>query len=53
MQFKQLKSEVDYKRGTPEEHCGICTHFRPPEACKKVAGVIKRVEWCQLFERKR
>lgn len=51
--MKKTKQEVHYSMGTPQEHCGICRHFRlgftRTDGCTKVAGVIKRGDWCTLW----
>lgn len=63
---KKPKGEVDYSPGHKESHCGpvsdedagYCKHFVAGRArktrlgeCHKVAGDIKRMYWCKLFEK--
>jgi hypothetical protein len=38
-------------QGTPkgDQHCGGCTNFQPPNACKFVQDDISPSGWCQLF----
>jgi len=61
---KHAKTEVDYSRGMPSEHCGrlsqndrnACQHFLPsktmgPDHCELVEGPIDRNYWCKLWER--
>lgn len=31
------------------DHCGICSNFQPPNACRFVQGEISPDGWCQLF----
>jgi hypothetical protein len=45
---KFTKAQVDYSKGTPEEHCGICEHYRH-SSCLIVAGDIDPNYWCQKF----
>lgn len=46
------KSEVDYSKGTTEEHCGICEHFEVlhKNGCYLVRGHIESDMWCNKFE---
>jgi len=41
-------------QGTPNgnDHCGLCTNFQPPNACRFVQGEINPNGWCQLFSPK-
>lgn len=48
---KKTKEEVDYSKGMPQSHCGICRHFREPSSCTLVAGKINPEYWCKLFEK--
>jgi hypothetical protein len=60
---KRAKTEVDYSRGMPSEHCGLlspndhnaCKHFRlkglETGDCELVEGQINRNYWCKLWER--
>lgn len=34
------------------QHCSICVHFIPPNACKIVAGTISPNGWCGVFSPK-
>ena len=45
---KLTKSQVDYSKGTPEEHCGICEHYRHG-TCLIVEGAIEPDYWCDKF----
>ena len=48
------KSAVDYGPGHPTgDHCAVCAHFRPPDACEVVAGDISPEAWCDRFEERR
>jgi len=31
------------------DHCGLCSNFQPPNACKFVQAEITPNGWCQLF----
>jgi hypothetical protein len=46
---KFTKNEVDYSKGTPEAHCGICEHYRHG-LCIIVEGGIEPDYWCKKFE---
>jgi len=49
---KFTKTEVDYSKGKPQAHCGICEHFRPnSKSCVLVEGDIEPDMWCRKFER--
>lgn len=51
---KQSKSAVAYEH--PAEgmhHCSECTHFRKPNQCVKVQGIIQPEDWCKLFKERR
>jgi len=45
------KESVNYSEGNAEQHCGICRHFRLPNACAMVEGHIVPSFWCRLFAR--
>jgi hypothetical protein len=47
---KADKASVNYRPGTPKEHCGICTMFQKPNRCTAVAGDIEASKLCDLFE---
>ena len=62
--MKRAKTEVDYSKGMPTEHCGqqsrndrnACKHFLPSKTmasdrCELVEGPINRTYWCKLWER--
>lgn len=46
------KKDADYRKGTPAEHCGNCTMFRPPKSCTLVEGVITFGGVCDYFKKK-
>ena len=46
---KLSKESVDYSKGTPEAHCGICEHYRHG-TCTEVEGAIEPDYWCKRFE---
>ena len=50
---KLSPSEIGY-RPTPNgrSRCDGCVNWRPPDACKAVAGPISPSGWCALFVRK-
>ena len=49
---KFTKDEVEYSKGLPEAHCGICEHYRPDShSCTLVKGDIDPAYWCRKFER--
>jgi len=48
---KRSKESVNYSKGHPDAHCGICKHFQPPHECELVAGHIVTSYWCRLFEK--
>lgn len=50
MAEKQTKADVDYSKGHPRAHCGICEHYRN-HTCSLVAGAIDPAYWCKLFRR--
>jgi hypothetical protein len=52
MAEKASKAEVNYREGTRSRHCGICTKFEPPHACRHVAGKIEASDVCDRFVRK-
>ena len=47
---KLSKESVDYSKGTPEAHCGICEHYRHG-TCLIVEGDIDPNYRCKEFER--
>ena len=46
------KEEADYREGTEDEKCSLCTMFRPPSSCTYVKGSIRGKGLCDFFERK-
>lgn len=46
---KLSKSAVDYSKGTPDEHCGICEHYRHG-GCLIVEGAVEPDYWCDKFK---
>ena len=50
--MKKTKKSVDYGKGMAGAHCGICQHFRSPNACELVIGPIGPRGWCKLFKKK-
>ena len=50
--MKKTKKSVDYGKGMQSAHCGICVHFRSPNACELVIGPIGPRGWCKLFSKK-
>lgn len=46
------KSEADYRKGTPEEHCGKCKMFKAPHACTLIEGIIQSTDICDYYEEK-
>src|SRR5262245_9260177 len=49
---KSTKEESNYRLGTKEEHCAICTMFRSPGSCTAVQGKIRPQDTCDYFKRK-
>lgn len=51
--MKLSKHEVGYEHpaAKPQNHCGVCRHFEPPDQCEIVAGRIRPEDWCRRFER--
>jgi hypothetical protein len=45
---KFTKDEVDYKKGVPEHHCGICEYYRHG-TCLIVEGPIEPDYGCKKF----
>lgn len=46
------QAEANYRRGSADKACALCTMFRPPGSCTKVAGEISPRGVCDYFERK-
>jgi hypothetical protein len=40
MAQKQTMAEVNYRRGDPIDHCGICVYYQAPHRCTQVMGNI-------------
>jgi hypothetical protein len=51
MPKKLTKKEADYGIGKPKAHCGICRHFKKPNACEIIEGKIEPLAWCKYFEK--
>lgn len=47
---KKSKASVDYSKGKPSAHCGICEHYEDG-SCELVSGPIDPDMWCELFEK--
>ena len=49
-QEKLGQADAQYQM-TPkdDQHCGVCSNFRPPNGCQFVQGDINPNGWCQLF----
>jgi len=45
---KLSKESVDYSKGLPDAHCGICEHYRHG-TCLIVEGEIEPDYWCEKF----
>ena len=45
---KLSKESVDYSKGLPDAHCGICEHYRHG-TCLIVEGEIDPNFWCNRF----
>jgi hypothetical protein len=50
--MKATKEQANYRDGTDERHCSICTMFRPPASCSSVEGEIAPQKLCDYFKRK-
>src|SRR5215469_14896983 len=52
---KRTKESVNYSKGTPTMHCGICKHYEvyAKNECELVEGHIVPSYWCRLFEKAR
>lgn len=48
---KLSKQAVNYGRGMPRSHCGVC-RFYHNKTCDKVDGSIDSAAWCRLFKRR-
>ena len=46
---KLSKESVDYKKGAPEHHCGICEYYRHG-TCLIVEGPIEPDYGCKKYE---
>lgn len=49
MMPKLSKDAVDYSKGLPDAHCGICEYYRAGQ-CLLVAGDIDPNYWCDRFK---
>jgi hypothetical protein len=50
---KASKETANYRDGTANKRCGLCTMFRPPHGCTAVAGDIDHAKVCAYFKRSR
>jgi hypothetical protein len=46
---KLSKDAVDYSKGLPDAHCGICEYYRHG-TCLIVEGAIEPDMWCEKFK---
>lgn len=45
------KEETNYRySGVPDRSCGVCRYYEDPGGCQLVAGLIRPVDVCDLFE---
>lgn len=51
MAEKATKAKANYRAGTANRRCALCTMFRPPESCTAVKGEIRKSGVCDYFER--
>lgn len=49
--MKKDKDEVNYSKGKPNAHCGMCKYYYDHK-CELVAGRIMPTMWCELFEKR-
>ena len=49
---KDSKTVANYRAGTPNKRCALCTMFRPPASCTAVRGPIDPDDVCDYFKRK-
>ena len=50
--FKVSKAEANYRPGSDDTRCSLCTMFLPPDGCTSVEGGIRAEDLCDFFERK-
>lgn len=49
---KLSKADVQYEHpARKSNHCAMCKHFSPPNACEVVKGVIAPFDWCNRFRK--
>lgn len=48
---KYSQKEVNYRAGTVDRRCGLCTMFRRPDSCTAVRGVISAKALCDIYKR--
>lgn len=48
---KRAKADVNYSKGMPTSHCGICRYYHD-HRCDRVVGSIDPTMWCRLFKRR-
>ena len=49
---KASKAEANYRKGSANKRCELCTMFRPPQDCTAVKGDISRNGVCDYFRRR-
>jgi hypothetical protein len=47
---KFTHEEVDYSKGKPHAHCGLCEHYHGVDDCVLVVAPIRPAMWCRKFE---
>ena len=50
---RSTKDEADYRDGSEDQCCRLCTMFRPPASCTSVRGHIRPEGLCDYYEPKR
>ena len=51
--MKRSHKDVNYRTGTGDRKCGLCTMFVPPRSCTAVEDPISSQGLCDLFVRRR
>jgi hypothetical protein len=49
-EVKSAKTAVNYRNGSENERCGLCSMFLPPDGCTAVGGKISSQALCDLYE---
>jgi hypothetical protein len=49
---KASQTKVAYRDGVAWRKCSTCRHYRPPESCRVVEGLIKPDGRCNLYVRR-